>query len=202
MEPLTTLALLAALSGAVPAATARPNWTNDKKTPVTTPPMTTELSSLSLDGSLVSAATLRTYSETVNSEAETVQPKKEVINSTYSELQSYADLQDGWDGDDSIAPSRLDIMRALTFVSSLPSALPLPTPMISSSGEIGLYWDNGISYLDINFDYDGTISLYSRNRGTNPEVETFLDEVDPTEITAAWYFKEIGNIILPMKMAA
>jgi len=43
----------------------------------------------------------------------------ELIDQIHSELNSYKNLQDGWDGDDSIRPTDTAIDNAINFVNSL-----------------------------------------------------------------------------------
>jgi hypothetical protein len=187
MEPFSTVILLASLAG-MPATMAR-NWTLEKKERGTGHIPTTHL----IIGS-EKAATEHTFA---------VEPVQEQVfaNAVTAELDGYGSLHDGWDGEDSVAPSSSDIASAIAFVDSLPSAIPLPKPMISSDGQIGLYWSKGEKYADINFDSDNTISLYVRDSSLTPAVERYVEGADPTDKGGEW-LPMLLELLVPMKAAA
>lgn len=78
-------------------------------------------------------------------------------------LEEYATLEDGWDGSGSIKPTAVDLARAHHFMTLLPEDFPQPNAMLNSDGKLGLYWDNGDTYVDIEFEPLG-ISIFSRRR--------------------------------------
>lgn len=66
-------------------------------------------------------------------------------------LFDYKNLEEGWDGYDGIAASDETISSALVILSEIKnSGLKAPSPMLSSSGTIGFYWDKDSSYVQIN----------------------------------------------------
>ncbi|RJF98993.1 hypothetical protein D3871_11095 [Noviherbaspirillum saxi] len=112
-----------------------------------------------------------------------------------SQLSSFAKLEPGWDGADSVVPASQDIEAALDFVLSMPPVLPLPKAMLSASGELGLYWDDNDIYIDIAFEPEGKISIYSKIRSTGKE--KFYDSIDTTSINSNWYFDTLGDLLIP-----
>lgn len=187
MEPFSTVILLASLAG-MPATMVR-NWGLEKKdrpSPITTThhiyvggeKASTEITFV------VDPGLTQTFDKAVN-----------------AELDGYASLKDGWDGEGSIAPSHHDIARAIAFVDSLPSAIPLPKPMVSADGQIGLYWSKGEKYADINFDPDDTMSIYARNSAFTPPQESYLDSATLTEKRDQW-LPMLLDLLSPMRLAA
>ena len=82
------------------------------------------------------------------------------------ELQQYAFLENGWDGDvNDQAPSADAINEAIAFVENLPPFVPLPEPMVSSDGEAGLYWNDGHVYLDVGFRGNGKCVFFGKCNG-------------------------------------
>ena len=106
-------------------------------------------------------------------------------------LKDYGLLSDGWDGIGSKAPLAEAVATAVGFVERLPSGTPLPKPMLSPSGEVGLYWDIGAIYADVTFAGGGAFSLFSRNR--QADVETFI-EGRLSEISAG----QLGSLLSPL----
>jgi hypothetical protein len=84
-------------------------------------------------------------------------------------------LQPGWDGEQSEAPIHGAINLAALFIDALPRDVSLPKAMLSSSGEIGLYWDTLDHYIDLEFSSDTTFSAYFRDRHTGKE--RFVDNL-------------------------
>jgi hypothetical protein len=80
------------------------------------------------------------------------------------DVQSYYALQDGWDGPGSFAPS--DIAKELMskVIDELPSATPIPSASITSSGDLLLYWDERDYFLDMEFESKGNISFFARSK--------------------------------------
>jgi len=117
----------------------------------------------------------------------------------FTELLGYKSFVDGWDGDGSLAPSASDIHDAIAFVEMLAPYLPLPGAMLSPEGQIGLYWNTPIAYVDINFDSNGTISIYTRGRGAQPSAEQYVDNLNPRDVAT---LLPILDVLKPMKIAA
>lgn len=79
------------------------------------------------------------------------------------ELRQYEQLEKGWDGtEDDIAPSRVAIDEAINFVENLPPFVDLPEPMVSSDGQVGLFWHDANIYLDIGFRGQGECIFFGK----------------------------------------
>lgn len=72
------------------------------------------------------------------------------------ELIQYIGLPLGWDGFDGKHARPQAILDVLAFLKYFPEDLPIPKPMLSGSGVVGLYWDRGNYYASIEFEGDGT----------------------------------------------
>ncbi|WP_141753187.1 hypothetical protein [Duganella sp. HH101] len=183
MEPISTMILWAASLVAVPA-TVSPKWTQDK-----------EIRIPSDIGTVV-----RDYSRMTPAPTKEMRPLTEgssLSDPVFAELLSYKSFRDGWDGEDSVAPASSDVDCAIEFVRMLRSLLPLPGAMLDPKGDVGLYWNTDQAYADINFDRDGTMSFYLRNRSTG--AESFHEGLDPKNPSALLYLMEL---LTPMPLAA
>lgn len=72
-----------------------------------------------------------------------------------SRLVKYQNLPDDWDAYGGKAASIEAVMDSMRFLTRFPSTFPLPKPMISGSGVIGLYWEGNDCYASIDFDGSG-----------------------------------------------
>jgi hypothetical protein len=117
----------------------------------------------------------------------------------FVELLSYKSFKDGWDGDGSRAPASGDIDAAIAFVEMLKPYLELPVPMVTAEGQIGLYWNTPFKYIDLNFESNGTISIYGRDRSVVPNLEFYSDNLNPRNILSILPISELLN---PFPMAA
>jgi len=106
-------------------------------------------------------------------------------------IASWKTLQAGWDGEQSEAPINSAINLASLFIDTLPRDVSLPKAMLSSSGEIGLYWDTSDIYIDLEFDSDTTFSAYVRNRHTG--YESFVDNLSLSSSDLDLIFKEFAS---------
>jgi hypothetical protein len=79
---------------------------------------------------------------------------------TIDQLLDYDKLKPGWGGSLSLPPRAGMVQLVACFVNGIPQDLPPPKPMISSSGVIGLYWDEPRSYIDIEFRSQEDISVF------------------------------------------
>lgn len=100
-----------------------------------------------------------------------VQDKHAMLRET---IAQFAALADGWDGDGSLKPSAEAISAAKKFLSSIPPGIALPTPMVTSRGDMEFYWNLRTGYVDISFDVDGVGSFFARDRAGS---EIFLDDL-------------------------
>lgn len=109
------------------------------------------------------------------------------------ELREYSSLEAGWDGhDEDVVPRREAIDEAILFVENLPPFVDLPEPMVSSDGQVGLFWQEPHLYLDIGFRGQGECSFFGKSgdlkiKGKEPisasdaipaKVLSFLAQVD------------------------
>ena len=84
-------------------------------------------------------------------------------------MDEYSLLQDGWDGDDSLAPNHIQIAAARELIGKFPSGVPTPAPMISARGLIGFFWDEEHFFADIDIDRSGVISYFCVDRDSGQE---------------------------------
>lgn len=96
------------------------------------------------------------------------------------ELADYASLSDGWDGDESVAPSSFSLAQARLLLGHLPGGIPFPQPMLSSEGEVGFYWNSKVAFADLSIKPDGTFSLYLKDKRPSGE-ESFFDAIPVDE---------------------
>ncbi len=67
------------------------------------------------------------------------------------ELLSYQSLEPGWDGPESIAPSRELIQNVRQLLLALPRTAKIPEPMVSADGHVGLFWHDKDIYMSVDF---------------------------------------------------
>jgi hypothetical protein len=117
-----------------------------------------------------------------------------------SEIQHFVeDYPDGWDGPDSLGPSLAGVESIRRALACYPSALPLPRTMLSSSGDLGLYWDFGSNgYADLSADQAGVLSFFSRNAGDRERFE----ELHDATLDSAWFWSRLGEFLNGYKAAA
>jgi hypothetical protein len=102
---------------------------------------------------------------------------------TILQTNTIENLQDGWDGIDSIAPKKTDISIIEKFVNKLPIYIEKPKLMASSTGIVGCYWDSPKRYVDLQLE-DDLFSLYYRNRLTDEEL--FMPEYRIADFDENW----------------
>jgi hypothetical protein len=127
---------------------------------------------------------IKTYHELVKS-------RRDLLK---SELRRYLTLPDEWDGPESRCPEKKAIDNAFHFIDLLPRGIPLPKPMLSPYGEVGLYWDVGDIYADVAFEGEADLSLFIRNRGME-ETEQFV-EMGIFDVHTA----SLGKILSPLML--
>ena len=190
MEPLSTIAIITTLSLSLPA-TAKPNW-NIEKAKKNEKVATSIISVEHYNNAPTDQATIAELRIPIGNKIQ----GNNSVNDVFSRLASYAKLQPDWDGADSLVPSITDVELAINFVESIPNIFPLPKPMLSRQGVIGLYWDDGSVYIDIQFDSENTLSVFSRDRSTGKE--EFVDSVDVTSINSNWYYDALDMLLTPV----
>lgn len=109
-------------------------------------------------------------------------------------LERYLRLRDGWDGPESKAPSRRSIEIIEAMLNRLPTCLPIPTAMLSRSGEVGLYWDSLTTFADIVLEDDRVFSFFVRNKGSG--VEAFADYLLADEISSEKLDELVASVAL------
>jgi hypothetical protein len=96
------------------------------------------------------------------------------IDAIEAELHSYLQFSAGWDGEGSRGAKWNDVKFAVSILQRLPAGVPLPKAMLSSSGEIGFYWNSKNAFVDLMIEENGTFSLFAKLRGDHPQ-ERFVD---------------------------
>lgn len=188
MEPLSTIAIIVTLH--LPP-TAKPNWSTEE-TKRTEKVATSIISIEHYNHTPADQATIEALWIPIGNKI----PDKTSPTDVFSKLSSYSKLQPDWDGADSVVPSITDVKLAIDFVESIPAIFPLPKPMLSREGVIGLYWDDGSVYIDIQFDSENTLSVFSRDRSSGKE--KFVDSVDITSIDSNWYYDTLDMLLTPV----
>lgn len=94
-----------------------------------------------------------------------------------SELDSYMNLKAGWDGIGSLSADPTHISAAKALLNVLPAGLSLPKTMLSSDGELGLYWKDDNLFADAVIENEKTFSLFIRFNEKNSR-EIFIESID------------------------
>lgn len=95
-----------------------------------------------------------------------------------SEIYSYLDLKEGWDGGGEVLPNKEDIEFVTKFINLIPSKIPDPIPMIETSGEISLYWKTEKLYIEMNFS-NNEMFLFgtSKNKDLSNKMKIYGDHI-------------------------
>lgn len=105
---------------------------------------------------------------------------------TIARIRSLKIYKDGWNGPDSVSPTRKAVEHAEAFARYLFRLGEIHVPYISASGdgEINFYWTGNGFTLDLGFTGDGYYSYYARlpDGGEIIEDEAVFDEPLPKEI--------------------
>lgn len=102
------------------------------------------------------------------------------LHATNSQLDVYASLADGWDGEESLAPSANAVLLAKQILDMIPAGISVPHPMISKEGVIGFYWSDENAFADIEIDGDNTFSIYAKRRKGAP-FERYVEAISVDE---------------------
>jgi len=113
-----------------------------------------------------------------------LQPPLDRTEAVRMELHSYGTYQNDWDGEGATAPRKADAENAISLLGKIPSGLPIPKPMLSSSGVIGMYWDHPALFADIALEENGTFSLFTREKES--KAETYVENVSIADLDLAW----------------
>lgn len=189
MFPLSTFILLANLNSSL-LPTAMPSWGSPK--------------TKKHERCLTSIITKNYYSDIASEKSlidDLIVPHEESIfeniNNVFLKLRSFSQLEAEWDGPDSVVPSSSDIDKATNFVASIPAILPLPKAMLSRDGIVGLYWDDSVIYVDIQFEQDNSISIFSKDRSSGKE--RFVNSIDLANIDHDWYLDTLHDFLHPAR---
>lgn len=114
-------------------------------------------------------------------------------NVTKDELRSYGQLTADWDGFGAVAPQQDHIVQAMKIVDHLPPGFAVPKPMLSSAGEIGLYWDEKQAYADISIEENGLAAVFLKTKGANKN-EEFWDGLSIDVLSAEWFVEHLPSL--------
>ncbi|RZF24627.1 hypothetical protein EVC45_37925 [Paraburkholderia sp. UYCP14C] len=113
------------------------------------------------------------------------------LTQAQNEISSYAALQDDWDGNGASPPDSRQLADAIALLGHLPGGIAIPTPMIGSSGDVGLYWDMPSFYADIAFEGNGSLSIFVKNKQTAEE--NFASVNDLHSLSQDWFAQMLGR---------
>ncbi|NYH13410.1 hypothetical protein [Paraburkholderia bryophila] len=108
-----------------------------------------------------------------------------------TEISGYANLQEDWDGYGASAPHSDHVRDSIAFLDRLPGGIAIPTPMIGTSGQIGLYWDMPALYADIAFEGAGALSIFVKNKETAEEKFASVDDLHT--LSQDWFAQMLGR---------
>lgn len=80
-----------------------------------------------------------------------------------SEIESYSELEEDWDLEGGRPPARSHIDAAKRLLDVIPGGFPLPKTVVTSDGEVGLYWDTERFFADIAVEGDNSFSLFAKS---------------------------------------
>jgi len=110
-------------------------------------------------------------------------------------LDEYAKLEDGWDGDDAIAPSRTSLKIAESFLAILSTNVeecPEIRPMLDQDGVPGFFWDTGRRYLSISIYEPNELAYVFIDRDSGAQELREIDLFDPQAV--AILFEHIESL--------
>jgi hypothetical protein len=67
------------------------------------------------------------------------------------EMLSYASLEAGWDGENSVGPEPSSISSAVQFLLALPGEVASPEPGVTKDGDAEWYWKSGSGAATVSF---------------------------------------------------
>jgi hypothetical protein len=189
MESINTITTLAFFAGFLnaPASTYNGDWLREiKQTP------RSKLASPTND--LISPSVNPAPSEQLTAAFVDTLPPLDRLSCLELDLEMYGELNDGWDGPNSRVPTKADIQKARSIVAKLPPGLPIPKPMLSAAGVVGMYWDTKSVFADIELDADGCLSLFTRCKTGNME-EVFEEDIDINSLTSEWFKTRLAVLL-------
>lgn len=85
-------------------------------------------------------------------------------------FEHYESLEDGWDGDDAITPSKETLNNAnyfLRILGSNISSLAEARPMLDAEGIPGIFWSTEKKYLSISFYGEFSLTYFSKLKNSS-----------------------------------
>lgn len=109
---------------------------------------------------------------------------------TVRRIQALADYQAGWNGPDSMAPTRVTVDQAIAFARQLAGLGDIAQPYISlaDDGEINFYWKTPAGFtMDLGFTGTSQYSYYAETKEGREFIEdgAELGQPLPAELIAA-----------------
>jgi hypothetical protein len=100
------------------------------------------------------------------------------------QFRRWATLETNWDGENANAPITNSLSQAQNFATLLTKEIPIPEPMLNSTGRAGLFWNLDNLYADLEFLSDEKIAYYiEKNKDKHKGVVTFNSEKMPAVLT-------------------
>lgn len=84
----------------------------------------------------------------------------------YAEMAGYKNLEEGWDGVDSVAPLESTIQTALNFLAALPASVAPTEPGATADGCAEWYWRSEHGLATVSF-FNKKMVYYARNADTS-----------------------------------
>lgn len=101
------------------------------------------------------------------------------------EIRSWSLFAENWDSEGSMSPKAQSIKEAVSFIRLLDDNISPPEPMLLSSGNISLFWDESDLYADIEFLGDHRIAYFIKKNGDKHKgVLKFDSQQMPTVFSA------------------
>jgi len=101
-------------------------------------------------------------------------------DSLVSQITDYGEVLKARSAADGRPYDLAQIQKMIGAIKMIPSGIPTPNPMLSDSGELGLYWDTESAFADLVLEASGRFSLFIRQKD-GASKETFLEDIDLTE---------------------
>lgn len=187
MEPVSTFVLAVAMLASAPA-TRRPTWDIEPSTYDRSRVLDDATEFLIPNDASGEIAAPSTSSVIV---AGQLGPKTTVSPREWLKLETAEYLESSGAARGRLIPTTMAVNTALSFIDAIPARLPLPRPMLSSSGELGLYWDLPLGYAEASFESDGSVVFFSR---TDEGFEHFAESLRVESLDSRWFWDALGQL--------
>jgi len=185
MEPLSTLVLTAAFLANAPA-TLQPKWVPEAVF-ATRSELNVHVSTQFFLPTPETIAKPKTQEVLGSPFVPSSSPKELLMR----EILTYGEFADGWNGEGTNGSTQQATDAATMFVSAVPAWLPLPRPMLSSNGEIGIYWGLEGGYAEATFEPTGGVTFFSRDTQGR---ECFSEDLKVADLSDNWFWEAIGHL--------